>query len=375
MGMMKDYLLLVDARGWRDPPDRRLCDRHVCDTALKALVAANGGPGSCDYCCSSRPTATLQVLAERLGETLFHYYGHANNETTPWEGREGGFQGTVFDTRDVLDDRFAHAFDEDLWEDLANSFVDEVWAAKDYWMLAPHDRMRLSWEAFVETIKHERRYLFQELTEEEEGSDQIPIGKVLDEVGNAFLQADLVREISKGTRFYHVRLRNRRKKLKSARDLGTAPRGVPTQANRMSPPGIAMFYGAEDRATAFEETRAVGQHSMATSAAFVVDRDSMVVDLSELPPIPSEFDPDGWAAEASLIFLHDFVEDFSRPVVLDNAAHLEYVPTQVVTEYLRFGLPRKVGLPLAGVRYRSARRKRRGMHGALCRLDALPGSQ
>ena len=43
-----------------------------------------------------------------------------------------------------------------------------------------------------------------------------------------------------------------------------------------------------------------------------------------------------------LVFLHGFVADIRKPVVLDGREHIEYVPTQIVTEYLRFLAPANV---------------------------------
>jgi RES domain len=36
-----------------------------------------------------------------------------------------------------------------------------------------------------------------------------------------------------------------------------------------------------------------------------------------------------------LLFLFSFARDLSKPVILDGREHIEYVPTQVVTEYMR----------------------------------------
>jgi hypothetical protein len=41
----------------------------------------------------------------------------------------------------------------------------------------------------------------------------------------------------------------------------------------------------------------------------------------------------------SIAFLRRFVEGLTLPVVLDGREHIEYVPTQVFTEYLRYSFP------------------------------------
>ena len=47
-------------------------------------------------------------------------------------------------------------------------------------------------------------------------------------------------------------------------------------------------------------------------------------------------------------------EEFSEPIERDNQVHIEYVPTQVVTEYLR-GMKTREDLSIDGIRYGSAR--------------------
>jgi RES domain len=57
-----------------------------------------------------------------------------------------------------------------------------------------------------------------------------------------------------------------------------------------------------------------------------------------------------------LIFMNRFLPDFSSPIERDDRIHIDYVPTQVITEYLRDA---KLGgdPPVEGIKYRSARRK------------------
>ena len=51
-----------------------------------------------------------------------------------------------------------------------------------------------------------------------------------------------------------------------------------------------------------------------------------------------------------------FIEDFRKPVEKDGREHINYVPTQIVTEYFR-SVVKIGGGTVDGVRYRSSRRK------------------
>src|SRR5712692_1043203 len=76
---------------------------------------------------------------------------------------------------------------------------------------------------------------------------------MLDEIGDAVEEVELVRELPAGTRFFRGRVGPKTKPYRSARKLGPPPQGR-TIANRMSPAGIPMFYGALDEFTAIAET-------------------------------------------------------------------------------------------------------------------------
>jgi hypothetical protein len=53
---------------------------------------------------------------------------------------------------------------------------------------------------------------------------------------------------------------------------------------------------------------------------------------------------------AELSFLHGFARDLSAQIERDNRIHIEYVPTQVVSEYLRRVFRDANGSPLTGSR-------------------------
>jgi RES domain len=119
-----------------------------------------------------------------------------------------------------------------------------------------------------------------------------------------------------------------------------------------------MFYAAFDEATAIAETvvRHDGEPAERTTGTFRVLKDLIVRDLVDLPGVPSIFDGDQTNLNRpALSFLHDFVEDLTKPIEKDGREHVEYVPAQIVTEYVRYRLSERVGKEIVGIRYRSAR--------------------
>jgi len=120
-----------------------------------------------------------------------------------------------------------------------------------------------------------------------------------------------------------------------ASTLGSPPL-MRASANRMSPAGISMFYGCDDIPTVVAE---IGSHTakrFAVIGAFETTRLLQMINLAALPLVPSVFDPEQRKYYYELMFLHGFARDLRAPVALDGREHIEYVPTQVVTEYMRW---------------------------------------
>ncbi|MNJ70296.1 RES domain protein [compost metagenome] len=60
-----------------------------------------------------------------------------------------------------------------------------------------------------------------------------------------------------------------------------------------------------------------------------------MLDLTRIPAIPGFFSEEPRRFRLYLKFLHHFAQDIMQPVARDDRVHTEYVPSQIVTEYLR----------------------------------------
>jgi hypothetical protein len=126
----------------------------------------------------------------------------------------------------------------------------------------------------------------------------------------------------------------------------------------MSPAGIPMFYGSLDPETALEETinaSDIGVGKIASIGTFNVIRQLEVLDLTQNHEIPSIFDTNRSYLRSSLIFLRNFEEEISKPIEKDGAEHIEYVSTQVFTEYNKHLYRDQSGNSLDGILYRSSK--------------------
>ena len=81
-----------------------------------------------------------------------------------------------------------------------------------------------------------------------------------------------------------------------------------------------------------------------------------MLDLSKLPEIPSFFAQVRYDRD-HLLFLHEFVKSITEPVEHDGREHIEYVPSQIVTEYFRHRYRPDANSTLDGIVYPSAQRR------------------
>lgn len=311
--------------------EKRVCTFCIGDDDLKAWIKLQAGPSRCDYCSNRRsPTVTISKLCKHMESCLPNYWGLAV-EQLPYNTREGGYLGTTYDTQDIIFDEIGLHLPRDdsgkLHEAIAWSLSDEIWCDYEWMRLDEDEAMISSWDRFCEVVKHERRFFFQSSIEdsEESFSPESILGTIA-----AFSQTHgLLVELDAGTKLYRARP-NFNKRNPVAADFGPPPKDV-SQSNRMNPAGISMFYGALDSKTAVREVKS----QSAKVGCFTTARPLRVLDLTRLPKEPGCFSPSGRRRTMELSFLNHFATNIMQPVERDDRVHTEYVPSQVVTEFLR----------------------------------------
>lgn len=191
------------------------------------------------------------------------------------------------------------------------------------------DRSATSWEEFCETIKHKRRFFFHATGRDDRDSFK-PV-ELLETIAGISAQLGLVREIAADTRLWRARPDLRPGARAEAAAFGPPPMQFANQSNRMNPPGIPMLYLASTARTAVLETRTEASRVGRWRAV----KPLRVLDLRRLPPVPGLFAGGNRQDRLALSFLHDFAAEIMAPVARDDRAHVEYLPSQVVTEFMR----------------------------------------
>lgn len=188
------------------------------------------------------------------------------------------------------------------------------------------------WEHFCESVKNRARFTLFMQPDEHGGFEARTPGSFLLRIAREFMPF-LISKLPASTSIFRARIRKDRSF--DHIDL-TSPSPEKTRNNRMSPAGISYFYGAMDADTCAHEMRP-DINEIIEIAEFEVLRDIPILDLSSnLEYRGSIFNPEYTFYEEEVYkpFLNHFVDDISKPVRKTDA-EIEYVPTQVLTEFIK----------------------------------------
>lgn len=336
MGMAKQQQIEAQERGWSAPLDKYVCANCVDDARLKSVVLKAVVNATCSYCKqvgSDNIAAPIDVLIDVVFNTVSYLFNEPTEAGVPWD--EGAFIVEPIHTYDVLRALPLDCHDE-LFEDVAKSFNDDCWvpAAGGHWASShEHEILADSWNSFVSSVRHETRFHFHVAPlSPSAGPQEFAPGGVLPVLGDLINGSGLVRRLDANQLLYRIRIRA----VGDAWNLNAVELGAPpldrVRAGRMNPAGIPYLYVALDEATALAETVS-SPPIEAVIATFRATRVLTVIDLTDLPPLPSVFDELQRGDREGLMFLRKFVEEISRPVTKDGSEHVDYVPSQVVSEY------------------------------------------
>jgi hypothetical protein len=343
-----------------------VCGACFNDDGLQEFCANHAESHVCDFCGATgiEPIAApIDDVLEHISRCVHQHFNDPDNAGLPYESAEGGYQGTTYETYEVFDELgldFPKDEDGRLRKAIEFGLGNELWSEAEPFRLTRDQQLRFSWENFCRIVKHERRYFFLRQKRRKSRYDDDELlgpGQILEMIfGFAEGEGAFVK-LPAGTHIFRARHQPAGETYATAGSLGPPPRDHAIKTNRMSPPGVVMTYASEDRETALAET--ADEPGAFAVGRFVVERDLLILDLASLPNVPSVFAelPDEYEYDPRphLNFLHSISREISRPIARDDRVHVEYVPTQVVSEYVRT-VVRINRQAVDGIRYTSSRR-------------------
>lgn len=349
----------LEERGYGES-DKHICQECVSDPYLASWIFDNASATHCDFCgahSNELIAASFEDFTGLIIAGLQFYWNEPVHEGISYNSAEGGWMAPLTETLAVLE----QADISENWDvlvDLGEMIDCEAWVPREFYRGTEREHLNWGWNAFKAYTKHHTRYFFQQETEDEDSYEIIP-ARMLDSIAHIISSKlsdqGLITKICEKAEIIRIRVGDA--KYETAAELGSPPTEFARQSNRMSPAGIPMFYGAFDEETAVAETVDPIEHKGKTLsvATFRPTRELVVLNLATLPPVPSIFDSQSHNTIHALHFLHDFARDFSRPIARDGQVHIEYVPTQIVTEYFRRVFRTGKGHQIDGIVYASSK--------------------
>jgi hypothetical protein len=361
MGRAKAAWLEEQERGYYSIGDKYVCASCFSDYAIAGFIEENCVNDVCSYCGKTGEeniAADINEVMELIVEGLRQEWGDPNDEGMSYESAEGGWLGEVLDSWELLFDRISLGVEDDnLMSDIHESIADKQWCQKNLYGLLPDAELIFDWDQFSRSLKHLSRYVFFRMGENDEGGLQ---GRtpylILEDLGKFAIDLNLVQELSKGTKIIRARIHDCSIKFNTIQEMGPPSPQNAIYSNRMSAAGIPMFYGSADQETVIAETYQPnkGKSPCVSLATFTVKQPLKVLDLTKIPDIPSLFDRDRREIRPACIFIQSFLQDITKPIEKDGREHIEYVPTQVVTEYFRHIFKDSDEEKVMGIMYPSA---------------------
>lgn len=326
-----------------DVVDATICLEHITDDYLYG-IAGQATERSCSFCDRESEQEAFAVRFEPVMACFMEAFWARNTqpEDAPvFEGDSYGLEWTDSQVSYLAADGFDSAVMDEITRYISESIgVPEVGTL--FSDMATDD-LELSWEDFTRTARHVSRFV---ITGEEGGrSPMSRFSYFLEQLRRYYVDSDhgLVHTMEPGMLLYRGRLVDSvyGELPVSAKDLGPAP-AKGASASRMSPAGIPMFYCSADPSTAIAEISGHGVAPYAVIGEFVCQRDLHVLDLTKARTRPSPFDAARRNESRMLSFLDMFAANLSQPVIPDQRQHIEYAPTQLLTEFFRWAPDRKI---------------------------------
>jgi hypothetical protein len=362
MGRAKDEWIKSQEKGW-DTLGTFVCAECVEDPFLAARIDENYADEICSYCDSGTrnvQAASIEIILELIANALHFEYCDPTEGGVPFY--DGEYVVSTLDTAEALSDLPLECNDV-LFEAIAKAFrqIDWVPASRGDWRgKHDHEIHLLSWASFVQLVKHTSRFFFSinSYSDSSESDDpaysELSSQQLLTMLGADLQSVGCIKRVDAQSELFRVRLKPTRIGwVPNEVEMGAPPSALAT-AGRMNPVGIRYLYVALEEQTALAEIMTSPPVCLVI-AKYVSSRLLNVLDLTEIPEEPSVFDEANRTKRATLMFLRKFASEISKPVQKNGPEHIDYIPSQVVSEYFAtvFRIP-DTNQQLDGIIYNSA---------------------
>ena len=327
----------VDYSLYNFEADENVCDSHISDDFIKSFIKNHGSSGKCTYCGKTKKLVGLSEILKLIVVGINYLFEDPNEFKYYDNEAETGFDGDNFYFEELFYERLDleitnDKLSTDIFEHLNNTSLyylkDEYGSHSEY--------LSNLWQLFKDTVKHRARFVFyyEDVFKEFNLSDPI---NILKDVQKSIQDFQLFRKLFPSENIYRCRQHALYDEVKEAKDLSSPPDYCCKVNNRMSAVGISMFYCGLNEKVCIDEVvnKAETAQLYFTTGYFKSKKELNLIDLTNLPSIPSIYDEENNRHRDTIFFLKAFIEDISKPIKPSDSS-IEYVPTQIVTEYIKF---------------------------------------
>ncbi len=359
MGLAKSRWIELEALGMKEPKDTHVCSKHISDYAIQEYISTNSIGGTCSYCKRYRDVVRLEHLMGFMMKGIIEFYTDAAN-FMGYDSSEGGYLGDTYSGWELINEVIGIEIDNDqLNEDISLCIDDRPWSSPHDYYDTEKDLLFSHWTFFKKIVKKKSRYLFSSISEFKTSDyRKRDAYSILEEIGDKVYSINLINKISSNTDLFRCRQHKIIGEVREAKDMAAPPDQYAIYSNRMSPAGVSMFYCAFDISTSVKETIDItSDKGLMSTAVFRNKEELTILDFTQLPPLPSIFDRKGVKHYYSIGFLIDFVVDLASDIKRDGREHIDYVPTQIVTEFFRYIYSKNKHIQIDGIVYPSSKNK------------------
>ncbi|WP_157792552.1 HEPN-associated N-terminal domain-containing protein [Thiomicrospira microaerophila] len=342
-------MIEAQERGWRHS-SHHVCKNCIEEDFLSVLANRFASPQNTCSFCGENDAAPLDDLMPFIIGAIGRSYNEPSASGMPLEYMKEAFECTS--TEEVLYNLGIEG-GSDFIDVLVENIENDCWAdAPDgyFFNSHKHEYWQYSWQHFCNLVKHQKRYFFHFEEGDEYDSENMSPTTMLARISDAIHDSALIKTISAPEqKVYRARIKTNGWEL-AEEELRQPPNEL-ANAGRMNPAGIGFFYAAENEETAIKEV--CRQIAEVAVAEFIIPNKLTFLDLTELPVLPSVFEENAYQQRQYILFLKGFICDITKPITKDGKEHIEYVPTQIVSElfanYLKID-----DAPIDGIRFPSS---------------------
>lgn len=323
-----------------------VCLDHFTDEVLRKALASKADSLECSFCGRRAvgDEAPFAVEMDELGtlvwDALTWSYDWTEDPGDPWRDYE------IYDDTYVMYETVEEAVDPVYAMQIVERLI-RATSSTDAWVPSDStDPSALGWSAYAATVRTESRFVVIGESKRPGYEDEPParIGRFLASL-LAYVESDLLIELPADSTLYRGRMTDNARRLfeekirkEPSTELGSSPPSLAGN-NRLSPPGISLFYSSDDLHVAVAEIALHSQYDEAVVGAFKTTKALRLLDFTRpLTKLPSIFATDDESRRRWMFarFKQHFTDMITAPVVLDGRESIDYTPTAVLAEWLRW---------------------------------------